>query len=65
MISVSPGQFYVGGLSHKILGMIEANFLPGSPRPASVVSSTSATGETGAMGHWTAYEVRDQLWPYI
>jgi hypothetical protein len=57
VIAVSPRQFYVGGLSHKILGMIEANFLPGSPRPASVVLNVR-NWETGAMEHWTAYEVR-------
>ena len=57
VIAVSPRQFYVGGLSHKILGMIEMNFLPGSPRPASVVLNVR-NWETGAMEHWTAYEVR-------
>ena len=56
-IAVSPKRFYVGGLSHKILGMIEANFVPGSPRPASVVLNVR-NWETGAMEHWTAYEVR-------
>ena len=57
VIAVSPRQFYGGGLSHKILGMIEMNFLPGSPRPASVVLNVR-NWETGAMEHWTAYEVR-------
>ncbi|HTB15302.1 MAG TPA: SpoIIE family protein phosphatase [Bryobacteraceae bacterium] len=57
VITVPPRQFYVGGLSHKILGMIEMNFLPGSPRPASVVLNVR-NWETGAMEHWTAYEVR-------
>src|SRR5580693_1024303 len=57
VIAVSPRQFYAGGLSHKILGMIEMNFLPGSPRPASVVLNVR-NWETGAMEHWTAYEVR-------
>ena len=56
-IAGSPKRFYVGGLSHKILGMIEANFVPGSPRPASVVLNVR-NWETGAMEHWTAYEVR-------
>ena len=57
VIAVSPRQFYVGGLSHKILAMIEMNFLPGSPRPAPVVLNVR-NWETGAMEHWTAYEVR-------
>ena len=57
VIAVSPRKFYVGGLSHKILGMIEMNFVPGSPRPAPVVLNVR-NWETGAMEHWTAYEVR-------
>ena len=57
VIAVSPRQFYVGGLSHKVLGMIESNFVPGSPRPAPVVLAV-VNWETGAMEHWTAYEVR-------
>ena len=57
VIAVPQRRFYVGGLSHKILGMIQANFLPGSPRPAMVVLNVR-NWETGAMEHWTAYEVR-------
>ena len=57
VISVSPRQFYAGGLSHRILGMIEANFLPGSPRPAAVVLNVR-NWETGAIENWTVYEVR-------
>jgi len=57
VIAVSPRRFYAGGLSHKILGMIEMNFVPGSPRPASVVLEVR-NWETGAMEYWTAYEVR-------
>ena len=57
VMAVFPRQFYAGGLSHKILGMIEMNFLPGSPRPAPVVLNVR-NWETGAMEHWTAYEVR-------
>jgi serine phosphatase RsbU (regulator of sigma subunit) len=57
VMAVLPRQFYAGGLSHRILGMIEMNFLPGSPRPAPVVLNVR-NWETGAMEHWTAYEVR-------
>ena len=57
VIPVSPSQFHLGGLSHKILGMIEANFLPGSPSPAPVVLDVR-NWETGAVEHRTAYEVR-------
>jgi serine phosphatase RsbU (regulator of sigma subunit) len=57
VIPVAPRRFYVGGLSHKILGMIEANFLPGSPRSAPVVLNAH-NWDTGAMEHWTAYDVR-------
>jgi hypothetical protein len=49
VIAVSPRQFYVGGLSHKILGMIEMNFLPGSPRPASVVLNVR---NAGRLNEW-------------
>jgi hypothetical protein len=55
VIDVPPRPFYVGGLSHRVLGMIEANFVPGSPRPAPVVLNVR-NWETGAMEHWTAYE---------
>ena len=57
VIPVSPSQFHLGGLSHKIVGMIEANFLPGSPRAAPVVLDVH-NWDTGAVEHWTAYEVR-------
>ena len=57
VITVPPRQFYVGGLSHKILGMIESNFVPGSPGLAPVVLNVR-NWETGAMDHWTAYEVQ-------
>jgi len=57
VIAVSPRRFYAGGLSHKVLGMIQMNFLPGSPRPASLILNVR-NWETGAMEHWTAYEVR-------
>jgi serine phosphatase RsbU (regulator of sigma subunit) len=57
VITVSPTRFHVGGLSHKILGMIEDNFLPGTPRPAAVVLNVR-NWETGARENWTAYELR-------
>jgi serine phosphatase RsbU (regulator of sigma subunit) len=57
LITVSPTRFHVGGLSHKILGMIQENFLPGTPRPAPVVL-TARNWETGAIENWTAYEIR-------
>src|SRR6202035_3324243 len=63
VIAVSPRQFYVGGLSHKIIGMIEANFVPGSPRSAPLVLGVR-NWETGAMEHWTAYEVRTS-YPFL
>jgi serine phosphatase RsbU (regulator of sigma subunit) len=57
VITVSPTRFHVGGLSHKILGMIEENFLPGTPQPAAVVLNVR-NWETGARENWMAYEVR-------
>jgi serine phosphatase RsbU (regulator of sigma subunit) len=57
VIAVSPRRFRIGGLSHKILGMIQDNFLPGTPQPAPVVL-TVRNWETGAIENWTAYEVR-------
>ena len=56
VIAVSPRQFYVGGLSHKILGMIEMNFLPGSPRPAPVVLNATGKPARWSTGRLTTFE---------